>query len=149
MEQRGNSKAHVCRPLGEPFWKLARCHRRISVPSLVALSTRSARESSKIKSRGLSSFRPFRRKAAGQLLLRISYVYSCNTAEQWLAFKCYRFKDHVYIRYIALIRITGYDVSCYSHKRDTRTHFQKWTWYFFILINISTYLVFALHILCL
>jgi len=76
-ERRGNSKAHVCRPLGEPFWKLAWCHRRISVPSLVVLSTRGARESSKIKSRG---FRPFAsRKAAGRLLLRTSHVYSCTT----------------------------------------------------------------------
>lgn len=85
MERRGNSKAHVCRPLGEPFWKLARCHRRISVPSLVVLSTWGARESSKIKSRG---FHPFaRQKAAGQLLhyvLRSSVyiIYSCKTAEQ-------------------------------------------------------------------
>jgi len=44
IEPCGNSKAHVCRPLGEPFWKLARCLRRISVPSLVRSCPRGAQE---------------------------------------------------------------------------------------------------------
>jgi len=118
-ERRGNSKAHVCRPLGEPFWKLAWCHRRISVPSLAVLSTRGARESSKIKSRG---FRPFAsRKAADRLLLRTWHVYSRTTTpgEQRPAFKCYRYPiDRVY-------RLCHFDkrVTFSKPRRDTSVCF--------------------------
>lgn len=138
--RRGNSKAHVCRPLGEPFWKLARCHWRISVPSLVVLSTRGARESSKIKSRG---FRPLaRRKGAGQLLLRTSHAHSCNTVGQWFALKRYRYHEELCVH-----ETRYWHFAHPAPSRQTR-HMSETQWNIFrlLLIAISVHFDVQLYI---